>query len=91
MTGCIGSNDDAVTFLNERPLPGLEIDLIERATNAAKPPPTPMSCSPREQLCPRSSMPAPACLLAEAARSAEADQPILCRCDGCCAGSSNVG
>ncbi len=31
MTGCIGSNDDAVAFLNERPLPGLNIDLIARA------------------------------------------------------------
>jgi predicted nucleotidyltransferase len=31
MTGCIGSNDAAVTFLNERPLPGLDIDLITRA------------------------------------------------------------
>jgi hypothetical protein len=31
MTGRIGSNDDAVTFLNERPLPGLDIDLIARA------------------------------------------------------------
>jgi hypothetical protein len=31
MTGCIGSNDDAVTFLKERSLPGLEIDLIVRA------------------------------------------------------------
>lgn len=31
MTGCIGSNDDAVTFLNERPVPGLNIDLIARA------------------------------------------------------------
>jgi hypothetical protein len=30
MTGCIGSNDDAVTFLNERPVPGLNIDLIAR-------------------------------------------------------------
>ena len=31
MTGCIGSNEDAVTFLNERPVPGLNIDLIARA------------------------------------------------------------
>jgi len=31
MTGCIGSNDDAVTFLTERPMPGLDIDLITRA------------------------------------------------------------
>jgi predicted nucleotidyltransferase len=31
MTGRIGSNDDAVTFLNERPVPGLNIDLIARA------------------------------------------------------------
>ena len=31
MTGGIGSNDAAVTFLNERPLPGLDIDLIARA------------------------------------------------------------
>ena len=31
MTGCIGSNDDAVTFLSERPVPGLDIDLIARA------------------------------------------------------------
>ena len=31
MTGRTGSNDDAVTFLNERPVPGLDIDLIARA------------------------------------------------------------
>ena len=31
MTGGIGSNDAAVTFLNERPVPGLDIDLIARA------------------------------------------------------------
>ena len=31
MTGCTGSNDDAVTFLNEGPVPGLDIDLIARA------------------------------------------------------------
>ena len=31
MTGLIGSNDDAVVFLNERPLAGLDISLIERA------------------------------------------------------------
>jgi hypothetical protein len=31
MTGRIGSNDDAVTFLSERPLPGLDINLIARA------------------------------------------------------------
>jgi len=31
MTGRIGSNDAAVTFLNERPIPGLDIDLIARA------------------------------------------------------------
>jgi predicted nucleotidyltransferase len=31
MTGRIGSNDDAVTFLNDRPVPGLNIDLIARA------------------------------------------------------------
>jgi hypothetical protein len=31
MTGCIGSNGDAVTFLNERSVPGLDIDLIARA------------------------------------------------------------
>jgi hypothetical protein len=31
MTGCIGSNAAAVTFLNERPVPGLDIDLIARA------------------------------------------------------------
>jgi hypothetical protein len=31
MTGGIGSNDVAVTFLNERPVPGLDMDLIARA------------------------------------------------------------
>jgi hypothetical protein len=31
MTGCIGSNDDAVTFLNKRSVRGLDIDLIARA------------------------------------------------------------
>ncbi len=31
ITGCIGSNEDAVTFLNERPVPGLNIDFITRA------------------------------------------------------------
>ncbi len=31
MTGRIGSNEDAVRFLNERPVPGLNIDLIARA------------------------------------------------------------
>jgi predicted nucleotidyltransferase len=31
MTGCIGSNEDAVAFLNERSVPGLNIDLIARA------------------------------------------------------------
>jgi hypothetical protein len=30
-TGRIGSNDDAVAFLNQRPLTGLDIDLIARA------------------------------------------------------------
>ena len=36
MTGCISSNDAAVTFLNERPLPGLDIDLITRALRCRK-------------------------------------------------------
>jgi predicted nucleotidyltransferase len=36
MTGCIGSNDDAVTFLSERPVPGLDIDLIARALRCRK-------------------------------------------------------
>ena len=31
ITGRIGSNDDAVTFLHERAVPGLDIDLIARA------------------------------------------------------------
>src|SRR6516165_8375928 len=31
MTGRIGSNEAAVTFLSERPIPGLDIDLIARA------------------------------------------------------------
>jgi hypothetical protein len=31
LTGRIGSNDDAVDFLGERPVPGLDVDLIARA------------------------------------------------------------
>src|SRR5579872_432585 len=31
MTGRVGSNDDAVTFLNERPVAGLDVGLIVRA------------------------------------------------------------
>jgi hypothetical protein len=31
MTGRMGSNDDAVAFLSERPVPGLDVGLIGRA------------------------------------------------------------
>jgi predicted nucleotidyltransferase len=31
MTGCVGSNEDAVAFLKEQPLAGLDIELIARA------------------------------------------------------------
>jgi hypothetical protein len=36
MTALIGSNDDAVAFLSERPLAGLDVSLIARALQCRK-------------------------------------------------------
>jgi hypothetical protein len=52
MTGLVGSSDDAVAFLNERPVTGLDADLISRALQCRRAAADPDSLFPERTVLP---------------------------------------
>jgi hypothetical protein len=52
MTGLMGSNDDAVAFLSERPVAGLDVGLIGRALSCRQSAAAPDALFPARKVLP---------------------------------------
>jgi predicted nucleotidyltransferase len=62
ITGRMGTNDEAMALLRQRPVGGLDIVPIERALQCRATPPTPTRCSLSAPRCRHRSLLAPHCL-----------------------------